>query len=185
MPLAPAPSESATTTAVTLPETPVRPTAPIIRAVVRAVETPRLPPPQIVSVALSEVGVTTNDLIRFSGRALPNQEIVVYIHSDQALIYRAKANSAGVWAVEHSQKITELSSGRHTVYAVGLDLANGVKSRPSGVMTFDITKNNLVNLYNQLSLKTTVIAIGTLLLVMVWLYRIKYIEKRNSARRYV
>ncbi|MEK7625229.1 MAG: hypothetical protein AAB467_02650, partial [Patescibacteria group bacterium] len=148
---------------------PVAPASVLIRANVDAIEVPSLPIPEIVSGSPTISG----DTFVFSGTALPNQEVLVYLHSTQALIYQTRADSQGVWKVEHSQETTELEVGDHTIFAVAVDPINKVKSRPSTVHTFEVTKNFWVNLFQLLNLPTTLFAIVALGFTMLWLYRIR------------
>ena len=148
---------------------PVAPASVLIRANVDAIEVPSLPIPEIVSGSPTISG----DTFVFSGTALPNQEVLVYLHSTQALIYQTRADSQGVWKVEHSQETTELEVGDHTIFAVAVDPINKVKSRPSTVHTFEVTKNFWVNLFQLLNLPTTLFAIVALGFTMMWLYRIR------------
>jgi hypothetical protein len=145
------------------------PPASLIRESVAAVELPGIPEPLIVGVSPSVV----NDTFTFTGMALPNQEVIVYMHSDQALVYRTEADDKGVWTINHSQNIVELSPGEHTVYAVAVDSAAGVKSRPSPVSKFTVEKNVWVSIFRGLNLKTTVLALVVVLFSMIWLYWIK------------
>ena len=156
------------------PSAPVAPVAEIIREITRAVELPGLPTPQVTVVSAPVAAQAgTDDLIRFSGTALPHQEVIIYIHSEQALIYRAKADGQGAWSVEHSQKLAELTPGVHTIYAVGVDVAANVKSRPGFVKTFIVSKNFWVMVFNYLNLQTTMVTVGVLLLTMSWLYLLR------------
>ena len=156
--------------------TPAQP-APIalVRAVENAVTLPGLATPKIVS---AQVPVTAAaDIMSFSGTAQPNQDVVIYIHSDQAVIYNTKADSKGVWTINHSQNTVELTPGLHTIYAIGLDQAAKVKSLPSTISQFTVTKNFWVVIYSYLNLYTTVVTIAVILLAMFWLYRIKKKQK--------
>ncbi len=159
-------------TAPARPSAPIAVTAPVIREVTRAVESPSLPVPQVVDVntPLEQRGAATSDIIKFSGTALPNQELIIYIHSENALIYRAKANNQGYWSIDHSQSAFELAPGVHTVYAVGFDSAFNLKSRPGLVKTFTISKNYWVAVFNYLNLETTAVTTGVLVFAMAWLY---------------
>ncbi|OGH92790.1 MAG: hypothetical protein A2563_03930 [Candidatus Magasanikbacteria bacterium RIFOXYD1_FULL_40_23] len=166
---------------VIIPTRPVAPTpatAPVIAEVNRAVEVLSIPAPEVdLVVSPVQENLSTNDIIRFSGIALPNQELIVYVHSEQALIYRAKANNQGVWSVDHSQKSFELAPGVHTVYAVGLNNGYNIKSRPGLVKTFTVSKNYWVAAFNYLNLQTTIIATAVLIFAMGWLYILRKREQ--------
>lgn len=130
---------------------------------------PAIPAPQVSNVN----AVAANGIFTFTGKALPNQDVLVYIHSDQALIYRAKADASGIWKFDHSQAELELTPGQHTIYAVAVDPAAKVKSLPSPVSAFMVEKNFWVSLFDKLNLQTTIVTLFALLLSMVWLYQIK------------
>jgi hypothetical protein len=147
------------------------PPASLIRLNTQAIEVPGIQIPKVNNINAS-VPTTGNDVFTFSGNALPNQDVVVYIHSDQAVIYRAHADSQGVWRVEHSQNDIELAPGDHTVYAVGIDAQAKIKSRPSAVNIFTVKKNFWVMIFKYLNLQTTIVSLTVLSLTMLWLYKI-------------
>lgn len=161
---------------VAIPITPTAPPTPSeIKQVEQLVEISTLPPPKVMSVAAQVQG----DIISFSGTAMPGEEVAVYIHSDEAVVYRTRADSQGIWRVNHSQNTVELSPGVHTVYSVGLNSSAQIKSRPSPIGSFTIEKNWLVAAFNYFSLSSSVITAFVLLLAMSWLYWIK--RKENVA----
>ncbi len=143
-------------------------TAIILEEIAKATELPGIPPPQVVDVTPQ----VTGSIFTFSGTALPNEDVVIYIYSEQAVIYTTKANNEGIWTIQHSQDAIELSPGRHTVFAIGLDTVANVKSRPSPMVEFNVAKSLLVVLYNYLNLPTTIIAIVVLVFAAGWLYRL-------------
>lgn len=151
-----------------LPAPPV-PLAEIIREEAAATELESLPVPEVRYTAAFADG----ERFAFSGTAQPDSNVVVYIHSEQALIYRAQADVAGVWSVVHSQETTELSPGEHTIYAVSIDSEARVKSSSGPTMSFTVTKNLWVTLYNYLNLQTTIITLLVLGLCGFWLYRLR------------
>lgn len=163
----------------TVPTTPTAPAAeqpsqPIssaeaIKEISEATELSNTPIPKVTTV----LSGASNNIIKFSGTALPGEEVIVYIHSDQAVIYKTKAGDNGVWSINHSQEIVELAAGEHSVFAVAIDTEAKVKSRPSLVGIFTVKKNFWITLYNLLNLQTTIIAMAILLLTMLWLYRIR------------
>lgn len=134
-----------------------------------AVETATLPPPVVNLV----VAAPSDNVFSFSGTALPNEDVVVYIHSDEALIYSVKADAQGRWRVDHSQSILELAPGVHTVYAIGLAADGRLKSKPSLIGEFTVTKNFWVNAYQHLNLATTIVTTLVLLFTLFWLYRVR------------
>ncbi|MBI5221566.1 MAG: hypothetical protein HY979_02060, partial [Candidatus Magasanikbacteria bacterium] len=167
-PIAPVTPVVTPVTSVVAPTTPTPP-ASLVSESVTAVELPGVPVPAVTKVNT----VATNNTFTFSGTALPNQEVLIYLHSDQALIYRTKADSAGNWAVNHSQEVTELTPGEHTVYAVALEPGAKIKSKPSPVSTFTVSKNFWVSLFESLNLKTTIVTLSTLFICIFWLYWLK------------
>ncbi|MFA6382161.1 MAG: Ig-like domain-containing protein [Candidatus Buchananbacteria bacterium] len=150
---------------------PVVPPVSIISETTKAVELPGIPVPTVTTAgaAVSAAG----DILSFSGTALPNSDVVVYIHSDQALIYQTRADAQGAWRVDHSQSIAELAPGNHTVYAVLVDPAAKIKSQPSAVATFTVSRNFWVMVYQYLNWQTTAVTLIVLLLAIFWLYRLR------------
>ncbi len=142
--------------------------AEIVRETSEAIELPGMPIPKIVNQL-----AVTDDIIKISGTALPDQDVLIYVHSDQALIYRAQADVNGFWEVGHSQSIVELAPGDHSVFAVAYDPVSKVKSRPSLVGLFTVKKNFWVMIYQMFNLQTTLITILILMLTMMWLYRLQ------------
>ena len=116
--------------------------------------------------------------LKNKGVSIPNKEVVVYIHSDQALIYKTKTDDRGVWGINHSQDVVELAPGLHSIYAVTIDPEAKVKSKPSIVSTFLVKKNFWVSVFNMLSLRTTIFTLGLISLTMIWLYRAKKKEEQ-------
>lgn len=136
-----------------------------ISELTRAVELPGIRVPTISQVA----GDVRGQNFEFTGTALPNKDIVVYIHSSEALLYRTRTDEQGIWKINHSQELNTLASGEHTIFAVTVDTAAGVKSRPSIVNKFEIKRNLWVALYNYLNLQTTIFALVIIVMTMVWL----------------
>ncbi|MFA6145960.1 MAG: hypothetical protein WC697_01335 [Patescibacteria group bacterium] len=145
------------------------PVAPLIRENVEAIELAGVPTPIVTNINT----VVANDMFTFTGTALPNQDVIVYVHSDQALIYRTKADENGVWKVNHSQDLIELTPGEHTIFAVAIDPDAKIKSQPSPIVTFTVSRNFWVLLFNRLNLKTTVFSLIIILLTMIWLHQIR------------
>jgi hypothetical protein len=182
------PSRATTPSAPTVSTvvSPAVPPASLIRVNTEAVEVPGLPVPQVSSVVVPPANVaggavsvtpvvpanaTVNDVISFSGVALPNQDVVVYVHSEQGLIYRTHTNDKGVWQINHSQGDVELAPGDHTIFAVAIDPVSKVKSRPSSVTIFTVKRNLWVTIFKYLNIQTTVVSLGVLLITILWLYR--------------
>ncbi len=100
---------------------------------------PFLRQPQVTLVAQH----TFSDKIIFEGTALPYADVLVYIHSDQAVQYKVQADANGRWSVEHTQDNLELTPGEHTVYALAVDPASGLQTNPSIIKHFTIIPNRL------------------------------------------
>lgn len=149
--------------------TEVIPPVTIVRENITAIEKPGIPAPVVASIAAS----TANDVFTFTGTTLPDQDVVVYLHSTQAIMYRTHSDSDGVWRVDHSQDTLELAPGEHTVFAVLVDPVANVKSLPGQVSVFTVNTNFWVMIFNYLNLQTTLVTILVLLLVSFWLYRIR------------
>jgi len=151
------------------------PPAQLISEVTQAVELAGIPVPTVGTANARPV--VTGDIMSFSGTSIPNTDVVVYIHSDQALIYRARTDSNGLWTINHSQATTELTPGDHTIYAVAVDSQANVKSRPSAVSSFTVERNFWVMLFQTLNLQTTAVTLFVLLLTILWLYRIRKLRE--------
>lgn len=141
-----------------------------ISEVIEAIE---LPGVSVPTVSKTSVPVVDNNMIQFSGKSLPNKEVVVYIHSDQALIYQTRSDKDGNWTINHSQDVIELTPGQHSIYAVTVDPIAKVKSLPSEVQLFEIQTNFLAVLYNLLNIQTTAATLVMTLVAIFWLYRIR------------
>src|SRR3989339_182028 len=164
------------------------PPASLIRINTEAVEVPGLPVPKVGNVVIPSTdiaegneniitvtiptNVAINDVINFSGSALPNQDVIVYVHSEQGLIFRTRTNDKGVWEINHSQGDVELTPGDHTIFAVAIDPVSKVKSRPSAVTMFTVKRNLWVTMFKYLNIQTTLVSLGVLLITILWLYRI-------------
>lgn len=154
-----------------LPELPIPPVR-LIEETAGAVEIPALPVPTIATAQLATAPERPN-LIAFAGTALPNQEVLVYLHSHEALIYRTRADNTGLWTFAHDQNVIELSPGEHSIYAVAVDTDAKVKSRPSTLAFFTVKKSLWVTIYNLLNLPTTIVTVIILFMTIYWLYYLK------------
>ena len=117
--------------------------------------------------------MANGDILSFTGTALPDSDVVVYIHSDQALIYQTRTDAQGVWQINHSQATAELMPGEHTIYAVLVDPTAKVKSQPSAVSTFTVKRNFWVMAYRYLNWQTTTATLLVLLFTIAWLYQLR------------
>jgi len=151
------------------------PSEALIRETTQATELPGIPVPQVMA---TETGISAvGNILSFTGTSLPNFDVVVYIHSNQALIYRTRTDDYGNWRINHSQSVSELTPGEHTIYAVALDANAKVKSRPSDVSRFTVERNFWVMIFNYLSWQTTLLTLLGLVLVIIWLSRLRNKKK--------
>jgi len=151
----------------------ITPVVEIEPGIIEAVEIPELPVPEISSVVTEVAGNNFN----FSGTALPNTTVVVYINSEQTLVYTTKSDSNGRWAIEHSQEDVALHPGEHTIFAVSVDEGSKVKTPISSVRRFVVRRNFWVMVYNHLNLQTTIISMGVLLLAVWYIFRLRFKEQ--------
>ncbi|MDO8668758.1 MAG: Ig-like domain-containing protein [Candidatus Buchananbacteria bacterium] len=159
---------------------PVAPSIPLpsgagITEIIESTELPGIQVPEVVQTAAV---ATENNILAFSGKSLPNKDVVVYIHSAQALIYQTRTDKNGNWTINHSQDIIELTPGQHSIFAVTVDPVAKVKSFPSEVKLFEVKRNFFALLFNLLNIQTTALVLGITLVVIFWLYRIR---KKNLA----
>lgn len=166
------PTPSTPPTIVSIPSTV------LISETTGATELPGIPVPKVMA---SQSSVSSDgDILSFSGTSLPNFDIIAYIHSDQALVYRTRTDAQGNWRINHSQSVSELTPGNHTIYAVAFDPNAKVKSRPSDINSFKVERNIWVMIFNYLNWKTTSITLVILVMVMFWLYRVNKRRKTKS-----
>ena len=154
------------------------PTPSLLNAVTQATELPGVPVPKVTAAGVS---ITAGgDVLNFTGTSMPNSDVVVYIHSNQALIYQTRTDQAGNWEINHSQVVSELAPGEHTIYAVALDANSKVKSQPSVVNSFTVQKNFWVTIYKNLNWQTTVATLIVLVMTILWLTYIRRKETKNT-----
>lgn len=141
----------------------------IIEDISIARESPILQRPEVLGA--SSTGL--DNVIRFNGTGIPNSEIVVFIHSNQAIVYRTQIDSDGHWELEHSQNEIQLESGDHQIYALTLDSESQVKSAVSDVLEFNVESNTIAVILSYFDLTTTIltIVITTLAIVVFMLGR--------------
>ncbi|NCN07569.1 hypothetical protein GW933_02635 [Candidatus Falkowbacteria bacterium] len=156
-------------TGLTTPSLPL-PSEVNINEIIESTEVPSIMVPE---VSAASVSVINNNIIQFSGKSLPNQDIVVYIHSDQALIYQTKADKDGNWTINHSQDIVELAPGQHSIFAVTVDPVAKVKSLPSEVKLFEVKRNLIAVIFNLLNIQTTIVTLIIVSITIFWLYRLR------------
>jgi hypothetical protein len=147
------------------------PSTVLISETTGATELPGIPVPTVMA---SEASVAaTGDILSFTGKSLPNFDVVAYIHSDQALVYRTRTDADGNWRINHSQAVSELTPGNHTIYAIALDNNAKVKSRPSAVSSFTVQRNIWVMIFKYLNWKTTAATLLVLVSTILWLYQVR------------
>jgi len=146
--------------------------------VIEAVEIPSLERPEVTNLETR----VENDTFSFSGVALPNQDVIVYINSERTLVYRTVSDENGIWNVNHSQDNVELQPGEHTVFAVSVDKKAKVKTAPGAMSMFTVEKSFWVTLFRYLNIYTTTVTIFVLALTMVWLYRMKRVQEEVLVR---
>jgi hypothetical protein len=152
------------------PETVVR-TSPILRQ------------PQVTLVAQP----TFSDKIIFEGTALPYADVLVYIHSDQAVQYRVQTDANGRWSVEHIQDNLELTPGEHTVYALAVDPASGLQTNPSIIKHFTIIPNKLtlaLGFFEQKSLIAALLFIEGGLFITLYVVFKAHPNKKKKIKKY-
>jgi hypothetical protein len=165
--------ESGISPLMAVPPTP--PTPVVIKEITEAIELPGLLPPRIEN---TRTVAQEGNVFAFSGTALPNQEVVVYVHS-QAVLYQTRADTQGTWTVKHEQDRVELTPGDHAIFAIALNRGLKIKSRPSSVGIFSVEKNVWVMIFQYLNLQTTIITIGVLVMTVLALYGIRKKEMKK------
>ena len=158
---------------------PIIPSVPLppgvgISEIIESIELPGIQLPEVSQTAVT----VDNNILKFGGKSLPNKDVVVYIHSTQALIYQTKSDKDGNWTINHSQDIIELSPGQHSIFAVTVDPVAKVKSLPSEVKLFEVKRNLIAVIFNLLNIQTTLFTLFVVAIAIFWLYRIR---KKNLA----
>jgi len=135
----------------------------IFESVAGAKESPVLQAPQIVQVT----GISLGNDITIVGKGIPNSEVIVFLRSDRAVVYRALVGTEGDWNVTHSQNDIELADGEHEVYALTLDPESQIKSQSSTIKKFSVKKNQLAAVLSYFDLTTTLLTVLLALLGVV------------------
>lgn len=126
-----------------------------IKEIARSVESPLLQPPEITRISQSSF----ENSIDFEGTGIPNSEILLFVHSEQALIFKVKVDENGIWSFTHAQSDVTLASGDHRAYAVTYDQGSALKSLPSTTKAFNIKINHLALILSYLNLPSTLLVI--------------------------
>jgi len=140
----------------------------------RSVESKIIPAPTVTTIDQP----TTRDVIRLSGRGIPNSQVILYLFSQQAVIYRVPVKTDGTWEFSHDQSYVDLQPGQHAVYAVTLDAGSNVKSKPTLVKSFAVKKDWRVILAKLIDIPTTIMTIVIVIIGVVW-FKMK---KRKKGR---
>jgi len=130
-------------------------------------ESPLLALPEIHAVAQTTLGNT----IHFEGKGIPHAHIALFIHSDQVAFYTTQVDADGHWSFEHSQADVTLSPGEHTVYAVTYDPGSRVKSKPTPLKTFLVTRDRFTMVLSYFDWPTTLLTLLTALAGLIFIYR--------------
>ena len=169
---------------ITLPEEIVPPQEVVVQppvsllqpSTIEAIEISNLPLPEITEVAPK----VENNTFTFSGTALPNSTVLVYINSEKTLVYKTISDAKGLWKVNHSQDNVALKPGEHTIFAVSIDEKFKVKTPVSSIKRFVVEKSFWITLFNYLNWQTTLTTIIILIATMGYLYRLRL--KREEAK---
>jgi len=136
--------------------------------------------PQIIEVK----GTDKDNNIKIMGKGIPNSEIIIFINSEQVLVYRVNVNEDGDWALNHSQNFVALAEGEHEVYALTLDAKSQVKSSLSDIRKFHVSINRLAVILSYFDLPTTLLTIFVLLagiaVFYIWRLRHNEIKRRRN-----
>ena len=149
--------------------TPEIPGQEVIEELSESIELPGLSVP-IISASVHRV---EGERFAFQGTTFPNADVAVFLHSTQALVYQTQADAEGVWGIEHDQEELTLAPGDHSIYAIAVDPEARVKTKPGPIQVFSVEKNFWVELYGYLNLQTTLIVLGILIVVTLWLFSLK------------
>ncbi|NQU83616.1 MAG: hypothetical protein HQ536_02800, partial [Parcubacteria group bacterium] len=118
-----------------------------------------LSPPTISEVT----PMATSNAIDFRGSGIPNSEIIIFIHSEQFLVYNVDVGEDGLWSFRHSQDNVVLAPGEHTVYAITLDRNSKTRSRPAQIRSFIVENSYLSIILSYFDLLTTILTIFVIL----------------------
>ncbi len=142
-------------------------TVPVINNLTRAKESPILLVPKVASITQA----TAANTLELTGTSVPNTEVILFIHSDQVVMYSTKADHNGAWKFVHSQDTVNLAPGEHSIFAVTYDKGSNIKSKPSLIKTFEVKKSKLADLRGYFHLSTTLLTLLVGLLGAIYLFR--------------
>ncbi len=156
----------------------------VSKDVFNASESAILQRPQIIEIK----GIDRENVIKITGKGIPNSEVVVFIHpeqvQEQVLVYRVNVNEDGDWVLNHSQKFVELDEGDHEVYALTLDAKSRFKSGVSDIRKFNVKMNRFAVVLSYFDLPTTLLTIFVLLaciaVFFIWRLRNNEIKRRRT-----
>ena len=120
--------------------------------------------PEVLSVNQSQASGN----VVFGGKGVPNSEIILFVHSDEAFAVKAAVDESGYWSYTHKPEELVLENGDHEVYAVAVDEDSGVRSRSSNVMNFAVDISPIALVLGYIDIPTTIVAL-VILAVAVFL----------------
>jgi hypothetical protein len=145
-------------------------------------ESPLLLRPKIESISTSPL----SDQITFTGTSIPNTSVVLFIHSDQVVVYKTKTDKDGNWMYKHSQNDVLLAPGDHEVFAVTYDDGSKIKSKVSEIKKFEVKEDVFSKILRYLDLPTTLLTLFVLICLITYMKSKKeakgIIKKKTSKR---
>ncbi len=140
---------------------------PALTQLTKAKESPILLVPTVAEIHQA----ATVNTVEIKGKSIPNTEVILFIHSDQVVVYSTKADASGAWSFVHSQDQVNLAPGQHSLFAVTYDAGSNIKSKPSLIKTFEVKKNSLAQVRSYFDLWTTLLTVFVALLACFYLMR--------------
>ena len=111
----------------------------------------------------------SNNDIKITGIGVPNSKVLVFINSSQAVIYEKRLDKFGKWEINHSQDVMPLEEGKHSIFAVTIDEASGIKSMPSRVQDFIIKEDLFSKIAKMINIPTTLMIVFVVLFAFAFL----------------
>lgn len=136
--------------------------------------------PEVLSVAQNN----TSGNIVFGGKGIPNSDVVLFVHSEEAFAIKAEVDEYGYWNYTHSPEALLLADGEHEVYAVTVDEDSSIRSTTSEVFGFAVEVTPLVLALGYIDLPTTIIALIVLVsaVFLVFYSRNKFDSTKNGKK---
>jgi|GEM_PF-1389547 len=132
----------------------------LVEIIQRAEESPILATPIIMNVSSVEIGNT----ISFTGTGIPNSDLVLFVHSEQAFVSQTHVAQDGTWKFIHDQDILTLAPGDHTIFALTLDEKSNIKSVASPITSFVVSVNYPALIISKLDIMTTLLTISIIII---------------------